>query len=345
MSPVYQPTWVTEQLAIGAAPMSHAQLDALREMGIAAILNLCGEFCDLHEIECAAGFEVYHIPLADEEAPQLVELEKALEWLDEAIYLGKKVLIHCRHGIGRTGTVLNAYLLRRGLGHRLAWFKMRPLRAKPANFAQWRTVRKYGKESPKLTIREPSLEMRRAVDLSPFFHDYEALVHRVEQEKKHDPMQQCGQNHTQCCYTSIYVTLVESLYVTNKMNLCLQSSERLQVINRAVESSKNERKILQQMNNADLCLSQTTLLCPVSMENKCLLFEYRPIQCRTFDLTQEQAYTLWDELIQPSLDRLSSELWMAFTGELIKEELPHFSFADVLSGKYIQTLFHVMSKN
>lgn len=344
MSPVYQPTWVTKQLAIGAAPMSHAQLDALHAMGIGAILNLCGEFCDLHEIECAAGFEVYHIPLADEEAPQLVELEKALEWLDEAIYLGKKVLIHCRHGIGRTGTVLNAYLLRRGLGHRLAWFKMRPLRAKPANFAQWRTVRKYGKESPKLTLREPSLEMRREVDLSPFFQDYEALVHRVEHETK-DISTQCGLDHAQCCHTSIYLTLVESLYITNKMNVCLQSSKRLEVINRAVASSKNEQKILQQMENTEICLSQSALLCPVSVDNKCQLFSYRPLQCRTFGLAQEQSYALWEELIQPGLDRLSSELWMAFTGELIREKLPNFSFADVLSGKYIQTLFHVMSKN
>jgi protein-tyrosine phosphatase len=112
----YSATWVTDQLAVGAAPMSYEQLDCLRAEGIGAILNLCGEFCDLHDIECAAGFEVYHMPLADEEAPELAELEKALAWLDEAIYLGKKVLIHCRHGIGRTGTVLNAYLLRRGLG-------------------------------------------------------------------------------------------------------------------------------------------------------------------------------------------------------------------------------------
>ena len=343
MSPIYQPTWVTEQLAIGAAPMSHAQLDALREAGIGAILNLCGEFCDLHEIECSAGFEVYHIPLADEEAPQLVELEKALAWLDEAIYLGKKVLIHCRHGIGRTGTVLNAYLLRRGLGHRLAWFKLRPLRAKPANFAQWRTVRKYGKESPKLTVREPSLEMRREVNLSPFFLDYEALIQRLDQDTGQIKTQ-CGQTHAQCCHTPIYLTLVESLYATNKMNVCLQSNERLDVISRAVESSKNERNILQELDNPDLCLSQTSLLCPVSFNNKCLLFKYRPLQCRTFDLDHKQSYKIWNEILQPSLDRLSSELWMAFTGELIKEVLPKFSFADVLSGKYIQTLFHIMSK-
>ena len=85
--------------------------------GIGAILNLCAEFCDLHSIEEKAGFEVWYLPIADEEAPDLQELEKALDWLDECLYLGKKVLVHCRFGIGRTGTVVNAYLLRKGLGH------------------------------------------------------------------------------------------------------------------------------------------------------------------------------------------------------------------------------------
>ncbi|MGQ9500375.1 MAG: protein-tyrosine phosphatase family protein [Dissulfurimicrobium sp.] len=47
-------------------------------------------------------------------------MERALAWLDEAIYLGKKVLVHCRHGIGRTGTFVTAYLIRRGLGLKLA---------------------------------------------------------------------------------------------------------------------------------------------------------------------------------------------------------------------------------
>ena len=111
-------TWVTDHLAVGPAPMSFAALDDLHGQGVGAILNLCAEFTDLHGIEAEHGFEVYHLPIEDEEAPDLAELDKALDWLDEAIYLGKKVFIHCRHGIGRTGTVLNAYILRRGLGHR-----------------------------------------------------------------------------------------------------------------------------------------------------------------------------------------------------------------------------------
>ncbi len=114
--PVY---WVTPNLATGPAPMSYEHLDSLKLQGIDAIMNLCAEYCDLHNIEAEKGFEVYYLPIEDEEAPQLQALENALAWMDEAIYLGKKVYLHCRHGIGRTGTILSAYLLRRGLGSKL----------------------------------------------------------------------------------------------------------------------------------------------------------------------------------------------------------------------------------
>ena len=116
----YQLTWVTPDLAVGYAPMSYAELDSIKSQGIDAIVNLCAEFCDLHEIEQTKGFEVYYLPIWDETAPDMQEMEKGLKWLDEAIYLGKKVLVHCHHGIGRTGTFVTSYLLRRGLGLKIA---------------------------------------------------------------------------------------------------------------------------------------------------------------------------------------------------------------------------------
>lgn len=336
----YKPTWVTDQLAVGAAPMSYAQLDALKTAGIGAILNLCGEFCDLHDIECAAGFEVYHMPLADEEAPELTELEKALEWLDEAIYLGKKVLIHCRHGIGRTGTVLNAYLLRRGLGHRLAWFKLRNLRSKPANFDQWWAIRKYGKKSPKLTLREPALEMHKAVDLSPFFRDYEALQARLD-EAAGGISGACGRDHSRCCQTPIRVTLIEAVYLTNRMNVMLSSAKRLEVINRAVETARQERIAHAHVEGSGYCLSDAGSQCPL-LENSCLLFPYRPFQCRSFGLDEDCAGKIWDDLLAGGLQSLSLEIWYSFAGRIAENELPVFSLADVVSGKYVQSLFHMM---
>ncbi len=99
--PHYPLNWVTEQLAVGHAPMSYDELQSIREQGVDGIVNLCGEYADLHQIEKSYGFEVYYLPVDDDQAPALRELEKALDWLDESLYLGKKVLVHCTHGIGR----------------------------------------------------------------------------------------------------------------------------------------------------------------------------------------------------------------------------------------------------
>lgn len=339
---------MTDQLGVGHAPMSHAQLEAIKVQGIDAILNLCGEFCDLHDIEADAGFEVHYLPLEDEEAPELIELEKALEWLDEAIYLGKKVLIHCRHGIGRTGTVLNSYLLRRGLGHKLAGKALKKLKSKPANFVQWRTVRKYGKQSGRLTVREPSLEVKRLVDLSPFFNDYEELVERVNELAGDGPQGiACGLDHKECCTTPVRLSLAEAVHISHRINLELTGQARLEVIERAVETAQGERKaasdIGQEGEDSEYCLASANTICPLLVEDKCLLFDHRPLQCRAFGLDESADGDLWAQLLTPALDKISSEIWFAYTGSMAVD-LPLFSLADVASGKFMETVFKYMMK-
>lgn len=342
----YKLTWVTDQLAVGCAPMSHVQLDSLKEQGIDGIINLCGEFCDLHEIERDAGFEVYYLPLEDEEAPGLVELENGLEWLDEAIYLGKKVLIHCRHGIGRTGTVLNAYLLRRGLGHKLAGRKLKALRSKPANFSQWWTIRKYGRRSGKLTSRTPCVEFKRKVDLSPFFNDYLELAGKVEQQAtKAKDRQQCGLDHDRCCRTPLRMTLAEALHLSHCVNLELTHEERLAVIEKAVATARAERLAMREIssdNEAGFCLSGVDSICPLLEEAKCRLFDFRPLQCRAFGLDTSENGRLWRDELMPGLEKISNEIWFACTGTMQDAKLPLFALPDVVSGKFIETLFKLM---
>jgi len=80
-------------------------------------------------------------------------MEEALQWLDEALYLKKKVLVHYRHGLGRTGTFVSAYLLRRGL--KLTEKRLKPARVTPGNYSQWQLLRKYGKKQGQLSARPP----------------------------------------------------------------------------------------------------------------------------------------------------------------------------------------------
>jgi protein-tyrosine phosphatase len=142
----YDLTWITTQLAVGYAPMFDVDLDVLRENGIDAIVNLCGEFCDLHELQTEAGFEVHYVPIPDECAPDMAALEAAFEWLDDIIAQGRKVLVHCRFGVGRTGTFVTGYLMKKGLDMKAAAKALKHSRANPSHHCQWKLLRTYSKK-------------------------------------------------------------------------------------------------------------------------------------------------------------------------------------------------------
>ncbi len=351
----YQITWITEYLAVGYAPMSYAELDSIKDQGINAIVNLCAEFCDLHEIEEKSGFEVYYLPIPDEYVPDMEKMEKALAWLDEAIYLGKKILVHCRHGIGRTGTFVTSYLLRRGLGLKVASKKLNCSRAAPSNYCQWKLLRKYGKKSGTLTIREPSLEVRNVVDLSTYFAEYEALVRKTDDDiKKADPggkTGKCGLETDKCCFRYIDLQLMEVIYLNNMMNRTLTSDLRAEVIRRAVAICKKIRNIKAELSEkkydpaqAEKALigyySKEKILCPLNTGKGCCVYEYRPIQCRLYNVPDSSVDY---ELIINALSDMSRNIFFAFSGTFFKEKPLSFSLAHTVSGKFVQEYFYYLA--
>lgn len=54
------------------------------------------------------------MPIRDFSVPEREELRRILNTIDDALAYGRTVFVHCRGGIGRTGTVLGAWLRRHG---------------------------------------------------------------------------------------------------------------------------------------------------------------------------------------------------------------------------------------
>ena len=349
----YQLTWITDDLAVGYAPMSYDELDAIRTQGIDAIVNLCGEFCDLHEIEENSGFEVYYLPIEDECAPEMTSMETALDWLDEAIYLGKKVLVHCRHGIGRTGTFVTSYLLRRGLGLKAAEKKLKHSRAKPTNFCQWRLVKKFGKKSGVLTVRQPTLESRTAVDLSPFFDHYETLVQMVaENLAAAGEHPTCGAETDLCCRRYFEIQLIEAIYLTTQMNRTLKRAARTAAIAAAMQAYGHARVLRSSLAHLrsdpaafrdavrNAC-DQAGLVCPLNQDGRCAVFDRRPIRCRVFGVPHE---IVAGSIIGNTLFNLSGSLYHEYTGQLLEDRRLTFSLAETVSGRYVEKYFRFLTR-
>ncbi|MEJ2365970.1 MAG: dual specificity protein phosphatase family protein [Deltaproteobacteria bacterium] len=347
----YELSWITENLALGHAPMSYEELDSMRKQGISGIVNLCGEFCDLHEIQEESGFEVYYLPTCDNEAPSIEELEKALDWLDEAIYLDKKVLVHCRHGIGRTGTFVTAYLLRKGYGLKLAQKKVEKARATSSSFPQWRLLRKYHK----------------------IFFDYEALLEQVDtafQKAAADDggLLSCGRESEGCCYRLVEVQLIEAAYLSHQMNTGLTSSKRKAAIERAVGLAKRIKDIEKTLgatadrstNELDLLYGREKMRCPLNVNSRCVVYSARPIACRLYGLSvsrggeveifggQDAAKTISEpqldfDQIHEVLARISSNMLYALTSTFPTAKELTFKLVDTVSGRFVQQYFEYLA--
>lgn len=339
--------WVTENLATGPAPMSYDHLDHLKAAGIDAIMNLCAEYSDLHDIESSQGFEVHYLPIEDEETPQLQALDAAMDWLDESIYLGKKVYVHCHYGIGRTGTIISAYLLRRGLGSKLVKQKIKKMRSRPANFYQWWLVRKIGKREGRLTIREPSLEWKSLVDLSQFFTDYEVLLKEIDAHLSQNGIQSlCGNGHTKCCIHYVEVSLVEATYLMHHVNRRLHSAERQALIERCSQANQSIRELRNIAGEQEEFLNlyaEKGVLCPLSKEGKCLISSFRPLACRFYDLAASNENPDFIESCHAQAKEISKALFLALVGRFSNSEKITFPLVDVASGKFVQSFFHLLA--
>jgi atypical dual specificity phosphatase len=121
-------SWIDKPLlAAVARPSSPEDLAWLRAQGIEVLVSLTEDRPRRDWVE-QANLLVFHEPMEDMEAPTQDQLDRCVSAIERATEKNMGVAVHCGAGLGRTGTVLAAYLVAKGQNAAGAIAKVRRLR-------------------------------------------------------------------------------------------------------------------------------------------------------------------------------------------------------------------------
>jgi atypical dual specificity phosphatase len=121
-------SWIDKPLlAALARPSSPEDFHWLRSQGIELLLSLTEDRPRRDWAE-DASLLVFHEPMEDMEAPSQEQLDRCVSAIVRANERKMGVAVHCGAGLGRTGVVLAAYFVARGLSAANAIARTRRLR-------------------------------------------------------------------------------------------------------------------------------------------------------------------------------------------------------------------------
>jgi hypothetical protein len=102
-------SWITDNLAVGGA-FRRGDIPRMRRMGVDAIVDCRLEDRDDEEALRRHGIELLHLPAPDTHEISQEALDFGVDWARERMSQGKKVYVHCLHGVGR-GPLLGSCIL------------------------------------------------------------------------------------------------------------------------------------------------------------------------------------------------------------------------------------------
>ncbi len=121
-------SWIEQpSLAALAWPSEPEAFVWLRQQGIDLLLSLTEDRPRRDWVE-DAGLLLFHEPVEDMEAPTQEQLERCVSVILRANEQNMGVAIHCGAGLGRTGTIIAAYLVAKGMSANNAIARVRRLR-------------------------------------------------------------------------------------------------------------------------------------------------------------------------------------------------------------------------
>jgi atypical dual specificity phosphatase len=104
-------SWIVDRQVAAMAMPWPEDLAGLAGLGIAGVLSLTEH---VPEGLPAEGIAHRHVPVRDFAAPTQAQMAEAVAFMDDVLAGGGAVAVHCGAGLGRTGTIAAAWLVRHG---------------------------------------------------------------------------------------------------------------------------------------------------------------------------------------------------------------------------------------
>ena len=134
-------SWITETLAIGGSFPPTATQALAREHGVSAVVDLRGEARDDVELLAKHAIEFLHLPTIDFAAISPPRLHHGIGFVTRHLSSGRRVLVHCAHGIGRSALLGLCVLVEHGYtpidALALAKERRRRISPSPAQYEAW----------------------------------------------------------------------------------------------------------------------------------------------------------------------------------------------------------------
>ncbi|WP_297509968.1 dual specificity protein phosphatase family protein [uncultured Caulobacter sp.] len=126
--------WITEDLAIGGCCAPEALASLARDHRLGAVIDARAEAIDEAAAWESQGVVFLSLPTEDHAAVTPEMLRTGLDFAERAQRTGRRLLIHCQHGIGRSVMLALCVLVERGMGalEALVLVKSRRRKASPS---------------------------------------------------------------------------------------------------------------------------------------------------------------------------------------------------------------------
>ncbi|WP_232076980.1 protein-tyrosine phosphatase family protein [Variovorax sp. PBL-E5] len=134
-------SWITEQLAVGGSFPFERAGHLVCKLRIEAAIDLRGEEVPDCESLAQQGIDLLHLPTEDLGPIADGDIEHGIRFATEHLDRGKRLLVHCAYGIGRSATLALCLLVHKGFAPLDALALMKARRAmiapSPSQFRCW----------------------------------------------------------------------------------------------------------------------------------------------------------------------------------------------------------------